>query len=140
MMDSYEDLIEKAVSATSDIEDFQNIQVGQGGTYEHTLHTQAGDKIAVTSGGYRIMFQRPSDQVFMAHLTNEIQFEDGSGSIRVASWIDLPSLFSGQWVYYPSVGISGRYLGRTGFMGWHPHDLGQAETADVKLIMFAGPE
>jgi hypothetical protein len=140
VIDSYEELVETAVSGTSDIEDFQNIQIGQSGSYEHALFTKAGEKVAVTSGGFKILFQRESDKQFMAYLTNEILFEDGSGAIRVASWIDLGSLFSGEWVYYPSMGISGRYLGKTGFMAWRPHELGKKDGADVKLIMFAGPE
>lgn len=140
MIDSYEELIETAVSGTTDIQDFQNIKIGQGGTYEHALFTKSGEKVATTSGGFKIMFQRESDQQFMAYLTNEIVFEDGSGSVRVASWIELASLFAGEWVYYPYVGTSGRYLGKTGFMGWHPHELGVKDTADVKLITFASPE
>lgn len=139
MNDSYEELVEKAVSYTTNIEDFQNIQVGQGGSYEHALFTKDGDKVAVTTGGFKVMLQR-DDKQFVAYLTNEITFEDGSGAVRVAAWIDLGSLFSGDWVYYPYTGISGRYLGKTGFMAWHPHGIGTKDTADVKLITFASPE
>jgi hypothetical protein len=140
VIDSYEELLETAVSYTTNIEDFQNIQVGQGGSYEHALFTRSGEKVATTSGQFKIRFQRESDEQYMAYLTNEIVFADGSGAVRVAAWIDLGSLFSGQWVYYPFVGISGRYLGKSGFMGWRPHELGVKETADVKLITFASPE
>jgi hypothetical protein len=139
VIDSYEELVETAISASADIEDFNDIKIGQSGTYEHALFTKSGEKVAMTSGGFKIMFQRESDQQFMAYLTNEIVFEDGSGAIRVASWIDLGSLFSGEWVYYPSTGISGRYLGRTGFMAWRPYEPGKGG-ADVKLITFTGPE
>ncbi|MGW7578687.1 allene oxide cyclase barrel-like domain-containing protein [Streptomyces sp. NPDC054765] len=140
MINSYEELVETTISATTDIEDFQNIQVGQGGIYEHALFTKSGEKVATTSGGYKILYQRESDKQFMAYLTNEVVFEDGSGTIRVAGWIDLGSLLSGDWAYYPSVGTSGRYLGQTGFMAWRPYDLGKVEGADVKLIMFAAAE
>ncbi|MEU8709987.1 hypothetical protein [Streptomyces sp. NPDC048565] len=140
MNNSYEELVETTISATTDIEDFQNIQVGQGGSYEHALFTKSGEKVATTSGGYKILYQRESDKQFMAYLTNEVVFEDGSGTIRVAGWIDLGSLLSGGWAYYPSMGTSGRYLGQTGFMAWRPYDLGKVEGADVKLIMFASAE
>ncbi|MGX1026297.1 allene oxide cyclase barrel-like domain-containing protein [Streptomyces sp. SAI-097] len=140
MINSYEELVETTISATTDIEDFENIQVGQGGSYEHALFTKSGEKVATTSGGYKIHYRRESDQQFMAYLTNEVVFEDGSGTIRVAGWIDLGSLLSGEWAYYPSMGTSGRYLGQTGFMAWRPYDLGKVEGADVKLIMFASAE
>jgi hypothetical protein len=140
VINSYEELVETTISATTDIEDFENIQVGQGGKYEHALFTKSGEKVATTSGGYKIYYRRESDQQFMAYLTNEVVFEDGSGTIRVAGWIDLGSLLSGDWAYYPSVGTSGRYLGQTGFMAWRPYDLGKVEGADVKLIMFASAE
>ncbi|MFD2467793.1 allene oxide cyclase barrel-like domain-containing protein [Amycolatopsis silviterrae] len=140
MLNSYEDLVETTISATTDIEDLQNIQVGQSGSYEHALFTKSGEKVATTSGGYKVLYRRESDQQFMAYLTNEVVFEDGSGTIRVAGWIDLGSLLSGGWAYYPSVGVSGRYLGQTGFMAWRPYDLGKEEGADVKLIMFATAE
>jgi len=140
MLNSYDDLVETTISATFDIEDFHNIQVGQGGSYEHALFTKSGEKVATTSGGWRIRYQRESDKQLMAYLTNEVVFEDGSGTILVAGWIDLGSLMSGDWAYYPSVGVSGRYLGQTGFMAWRPYDLGKVEGAEVKLIMFAAAE
>jgi hypothetical protein len=140
MLNSYEDLVETTVSAVFDIEDFYNIQVGQGGTYQHELFTKSGEKVATTSGGWRVRYQRESDKQLMAYLTNEVVFEDGSGTILVAGWIDLGSLMSGNWAYYPSVGVSGQYLGQTGFMAWRPYDLGKKEGAEVKLIMFAAAE
>ena len=140
MINSYEDLVETTISATTDMDDLQNIHVGQSGTYQHALFTQAGEKLATTSGGFKIHYQRESDKQFMAYLTNEVVFEDGSGTILVAGWIDLGSLLSGSWAYYPSVGVSGRFLGQTGFMAWRPYDLGKEEGAEVKLIMFAGAE
>lgn len=140
MLNSYEDLVETTVSAVFDVEDFYNIQVGQGGTYQHELFTKSGEKVATTSGGWRARYQRESDKQLMAYLTNEVIFEDGSGTILVAGWIDLGSLMSGNWAYYPSVGVSGRYLGQTGFMAWRPYDLGKKEGAEVKLIMFAAAE
>ena len=140
MFNSYEDLVETTVSAVFDVEDFYNIQVGQGGTYQHELFTKSGDKVATTSGGWRVRYQRESDKQLMAYLTNEVVFEDGSGTILVAGWIELESLMSGSWAYYPSVGVSGRYLGQTGFMAWRPYDLGKKDGAEVKLIMFAAAE
>ncbi|GGP81359.1 allene oxide cyclase barrel-like domain-containing protein [Saccharothrix coeruleofusca] len=140
MINSYEDLVETTISATTDIEDLQNIHVGQSGTYEHALFTTSGEKVATTSGGFKVLYRRESDQQFMAYLTNEVVFEDGSGTIRVAGWIDMGSLLSGNWAYYPSVGVSGRYLGQTGFMAWRPRNLGKEEGAEVKLIMFASAE
>jgi hypothetical protein len=140
MLNSYEDLVETTVSAVFDIKDFYNIQVGQGGTYKHELFTKSGEKVATTSGGWRVRYQRESDKQLMAYLTNEVVFEDGSGTILVAGWIDVGSLMSGNWAYYPSVGVSGKYLGQTGFMGWHPKNLGVEEGAEVKLIMFAAAE
>jgi hypothetical protein len=140
MLNSYEDLVESTISATTDIDDLNNIRVGLSGTYQHALSTKAGEKVATTSGGYKVLYQRESDKQFMAYLTNEVVFEDGSGTIRVAGWIDLGSLLSGGWAYYPSVGISGRYLGQTGFMAWRPYNLGKEDGAEVKLIMFASAE
>ena len=140
MLNSYEDLVESTVSATTDIDDLENIRVGLSGTYEHALSTRSGEKVATTSGGYKVLYQRESDGQFMAYLTNEVVFEDGSGTIRVAGWIDLGSLLSGGWAYYPSVGVSGRYLGQNGFMAWRPYNLGKEDGAEVKLIMFASAE
>ncbi|MGX1115703.1 hypothetical protein RKD37_001066 [Streptomyces ambofaciens] len=113
MINSYEELVETTISATTDIEDFENIQVGQGGSYEHALFTKSGEKVATTSGGYKIHYRRESDQQFMAYLTNEVVFEDGSGTIRVAGWIDLGSLLSGEWgpttrAWVPAAGTSAR--------------------------------
>jgi hypothetical protein len=140
VINSYENLVETTISATTDVEDLQNIHVGQSGSYEHALFTKSGEKVATTSGGFKVLYQRESDKQFMAYLTNEVVFEDGSGTIRVAGWIDLGSLLSGGWAYYPSAGISGRYLGQTGFMAWRPYSLGNEEGAEVKLIMFASAE
>lgn len=140
MINSYEELVESTVSATTDIEDLENLRVGLSGSYQHVLSTKSGEKVATTSGGYKIHYQRESDKQFMAYLTNEVVFEDGSGTIRVAGWIDLGSLLSGDWAYYPSVGTSGRYLGQNGFMAWRPYNLGKEDGADVKLIMFAAAE
>ncbi|BCJ50477.1 hypothetical protein Asp14428_19520 [Actinoplanes sp. NBRC 14428] len=140
MINSYEDLVETTISSTTDVEDLQNIRIGVSGSYQHALSTRSGEKVATTSGGWKVRYQRESDGQFMAYLTNEVVFEDGSGTIRVAGWIDLGSLLSGDWAYYPSVGTSGRFLGQTGFMAWRPHNLGKEDGADVKLIMFAAGE
>jgi hypothetical protein len=140
MLNSYEDLVETTISATTDVDDLQNLRVGLSGSYQHALFAKSGEKVATTSGGWKVRYQRESDKQFMAYLTNEVVFEDGSGTIRVAGWIDLGSLLSGDWAYYPSVGVSGRYLGQTGFMAWRPYDLGKEEGAEVKLIMFAAAE
>ncbi|MGN5377316.1 hypothetical protein BIV25_31890 [Streptomyces sp. MUSC 14] len=138
MIDSFEELTETAVHVENTIEDYDDPQVGQSGSYTHELFDKDGKKIATTTGGFRIMMRRESDDQLMAYLTNDIVLEDGSGSVRIQGWIDWGSLFSGQWVYYPGVGTGGRFLGKTGFMGWRPFAPGEGG-AEVKLIMFATP-
>jgi hypothetical protein len=136
MVDIFDNLTERLIKAENNIDDFSAVKVGQGGSSQHELLDSSGAKVASTSGKFQILFQRESDKELMVYFTLDILMEDGT--IHVGSWIEWTLLFSGDWVYYPATGTSGRFLGKTGFMQWRPYKAGEGG-ADVKLVFFSSP-
>ncbi|GGR76057.1 MULTISPECIES: allene oxide cyclase barrel-like domain-containing protein [Streptomyces] len=127
----FENLSEHLTTFANDI-DFEEPKPGQSGTYESELRDPSGTAIGTVEGSYRIVTRRESDGVLLACINEKIALTDGV--VHVEAWARFENLISGEWLYCPAVGVSGRYAGRTGFRQWRPVELGK--TAEAKLVFF----
>ncbi|MFE2720807.1 hypothetical protein [Kitasatospora sp. NPDC059327] len=128
----FEHLSEHLVTFANDIE-FEDPKVGQSGTYTAELRDPSGAAIGTVDGFYKIVTRREADDELMTCITEKIALADGD--VHVEAWARFSNLVSGEWLYCPAVGVSGRYAGRTGVRQWRPVDPGKV--AEAKLVFFS---
>ncbi|HEY8979420.1 MAG TPA: hypothetical protein VIU15_07535 [Streptomyces sp.] len=127
----FENLTEHLVKFDNDL-DFEDLQPGQGGTYLSELRDPSGDVVATVDASYKIIMRRDSDGELMTCITEKLAFADGD--MHVEGWARFSNITSGEWLYLPVSGVSGRYAGRTGLRQWRPIEPGKV--GEAKILFF----
>nr|5DYV_A Chain A, YD repeat-containing protein [Micromonospora maris]5DYV_B Chain B, YD repeat-containing protein [Micromonospora maris]5DYV_C Chain C, YD repeat-containing protein [Micromonospora maris]5DYV_D Chain D, YD repeat-containing protein [Micromonospora maris]5DYV_E Chain E, YD repeat-containing protein [Micromonospora maris]5DYV_F Chain F, YD repeat-containing protein [Micromonospora maris]5DYV_G Chain G, YD repeat-containing protein [Micromonospora maris]5DYV_H Chain H, YD repeat-conta len=105
--------------------------VGQVGKFDDELYDEAGAQIGTSSGNFRIEYVRPTDGGLLTYYQEDITLSDGV--IHAEGWADFNDVRTSKWVFYPATGVSGRYLGLTGFRQWRM--TGVRKSAEARILL-----
>lgn len=122
--------VEKVVTVVDDV-DVAAPKVGQVGRFEDELYNASGELVGTSKGSFRIEYERPVDGGLMTYYQEEIRFADGV--VRAEGWADFNDVKSSKWVFYPAVGVSGSYLGKSGYRQWRM--TGVRQSAEAKIML-----
>jgi hypothetical protein len=121
---------EKVVTVVDNV-DVAAPQLGQSGTFDDELYDSSGELVGTSKGSFRIEYERPVDGGLMTYYQEEIRFADGV--VRAEGWADFNDVKAGKWVFYPAVGISGSYEGKSGYRQWRM--TGVRQSAEAKIML-----
>lgn len=121
---------EKVVTVVDDV-DVADPKVGQVGRFEDELYDAAGELVGTSKGSFRIEYERPVDGGLMTYYQEELQLADGV--VRAEGWADFNDVKTSKWVFYPAVGVSGSYEGKSGYRQWRM--TGVRASAESKIML-----
>jgi hypothetical protein len=121
---------EIVVTVVDDV-DVADPQVGQVGKFDDELFDESGTLIGTSSGSFRIEYVRPTDGGLLTYYQEDITLADGV--IHAEGWADFQDVKTSKWVFYPAVGVSGRYEGKTGYRQWRM--TGVRKSAEAKILL-----
>jgi Allene oxide cyclase barrel like domain len=121
---------EVVVKVVDDV-DVADPQPGQTGTFDDELYDAGGNLIGTSHGSFEIRYRRPTDDALPSYYQEDITLADGT--IHAEGWADFIDVKTSQWVFYPAVGTSGRYLGKRGYRQWRM--TGVRASAEARILL-----